>query len=299
MIDYLKHMAVFSRVAETGSFSQAARSLGIAPSRVSEAITKLEDFLGTSLLNRTTRQVALTSEGRRLYAHTSSILKTAEQGLNELNNSKSEPIGSLQISVPAYLSSSSLAQAIGAFVEMHSQVDISISFTDLEVNPIKDNFDMCIRSGRFDFPNSTVCKLGEIERMVVVGARYYSKRTAPQHPTELSDWSWINYRHKERNLTFSSTKGEKAHLTICEQARLRVDNIDALYFFANINLGVALVPVSVDHQGVEEGQLVRLLDDWYLPPVQYYAVWPEKSNRESLISTLVTYLKTYLKSDTN
>lgn len=299
MIDYLKHMAIFSEVAETGSFSKAAKNLGIAPSRVSEAVSKLEVYVGVTLLYRTTRQVALTSEGRRFHAHISSILNNVQKGLNELSNSKSEPSGTLHISVPAYLSSSRLAIAIGTFVELHSQVHISASFTDHDVNPIKDGFDMCIRSGRFTIDGSTVRKLGELERTIVVGKGYFSNRDEPKHPKDLIDWDWINYRHKKRTLKLKSSKGKKATLLIDKQARLQVDNIDALSFFGKMNLGVAVMPESFARQGVEEGKLVHLLNDWRLPPVQYFAVWPEKSTRQSLISVFVSFLTKSMKRDSN
>ena len=129
MIDYLRSIAVFTRVVEDGSFSEAARRLGIAPSRVSESVSKLENHVGVSLFNRTTRKIALTSEGRRLYAHTSGILESAQRGLNELRETKSDPVGSLRISVPTYLLSSPLAQAIGSFVTQHPQVNINAHFT--------------------------------------------------------------------------------------------------------------------------------------------------------------------------
>jgi DNA-binding transcriptional LysR family regulator len=226
-------------------------------------------------------------------------VSNAEQGLNELSNSKSEPAGSLKISVPAYLSASRLTLAIADFVKLHPRVQISVSYTDHDVNPIKDNFDMCIRSGRFDFPDSTVQKLGEFRRMIVVGRNYLSNRDEPKHPKELNDWDWVNYRHRKRTLKFRSTKGKKASLTISEQARLRVDNIDALFFFAKTNLGVAVLPESFGLQGVKDDKLVHLLSDWSLPHVQYHAVWPEKSQRESLISILVGFLTESLMLDTD
>ncbi|WP_026942206.1 LysR family transcriptional regulator [Hellea balneolensis] len=299
MINYLKHMAIFTKVADTGSFSKAAKSLGIAPSRVSETISKLEDYLGVTLLYRTTRHVALTSEGRRFYSHTSLIVSNAEYGLNELRNSKSQPAGSLKISIPAYLSSSTLTRAVGTFVNLHSDVHISISFTDHDVNPIMADFDMCIRSGSFEFQDFTVRKLGEFKRMIVVGTKYFSNHKEPEHPKDLNDWDWINYRHRKRTLKLRSITGKKTTLTINEQSRLRVDNIDALFSFTKMNLGVAVIPENFGLQGVKDGELVHILSDWNLPPVQYYAVWPEKSQRESLISTFVSFLTESLKVDSN
>lgn len=295
MIDYLRHIAVFSRVAEEGSFTQAARSLGLAPSRVSESVSKLEHYVGATLLNRTTRKIALTSEGRRLYAHISGILEGAERGLNELRDPTSGPMGSLRISVPTYLSSSPLAQAIGQFVAAHARVHVTADFTDDDVDPVKDGYDLCIRAGRFDKQSVTTRRLGTFERAIFVGRRYLATRTHARDPKDLVDWDWINYRHSKRVFDLKSDAGAAIKFTIQDQARLQVDNFDALYAFTCMDLGVAVMPIAFAQRGVHEDKLVRLFDDWHLPRVQYFAVWPDKSHRQSLTSVFVEYLADQLR----
>ncbi len=297
MIDYLRHIAVFSRVAEERSFSEAARSLGIAPSRVSESVSKLEHYVGVTLFNRTTRKIALTSEGRRLYAHTSGILEGAERGLDELRETKSVPMGSLRISVPSYLLSTLLAQAIGRFVALHSQVHVTADFTDRDVDPVDDGYDMCIRSGQFDKRSVMTRKLGTFERAIFVGRGYLANRTKTDHPKELMEWDWINYRHRKRLYELKSNAGEKIKLSIQDQVRLQVDSIDALYAFACMDLGVAVMPVEFAQRGIREENLVRIFDDWHLPTAEYFAVWPDKSFRKSLIWVFVDFLSGYLRGE--
>lgn len=297
MIEYLRHMAIFSRVAEEGSFSKAAQSLGIAPSRVSESVSKLENYVGVTLFNRTTRKVALTSEGRRFYKHTSGILAGAERGINDLRESKSVLTGALRISVPTYLSSSRLARAIGKFISLHSQVNVTADFTDDSVDPVQDGYDMCIRSGQFDKRGGTSRKLGSLERAIFVGPNYLSSRINANHPRDLSKWDWINYRHGKRSYSLKSDSGEAIKLTIQDQARLQVDNIDALYSFACMDFGVAVMPLEYALQGVQESKLIRLFDNWHLPKVHCFAAWPDKSLRESLISTFVDFLSDDLQGE--
>ena len=104
MIDHLKHMAIFARVVDEGSFRAAAKALGVAPSRVSETVSELEDFLGVTLLYRTTRKIALSNEGRMFYARVTDMLRSAESGLNDLNALSLEPVGALRVSIPAFMS---------------------------------------------------------------------------------------------------------------------------------------------------------------------------------------------------
>lgn len=297
MIDYLRHLAVFSRVVQEGSFAGAARSLGLAPSRVSESVSKLEHYVGFTLINRTTRKISLTSEGRRLHENTSGILEGAERGLDELRVAKSVLMGSLRISVPTYLSATSLAQAIGRFVALNPQVYITAEFTDHPVDPVKDGYDMCIRSGRFDGRTGTSRKLGTFDRAICAGRGYLADRPNPTHPKDIARWDWVNYRHRKRSYDLVSDAGEATKLLIKDEARLQVDNIEALYSFVCMDVGLAVMPLGLVERGIREGKLVRLFDDWRLSRVHYFAVWPDKSHRKSLVSVFAGNLSEYLRGE--
>lgn len=297
MIDNLRYVAVFTRVVKEGSFSAAARSLGIAPSRVSESVSKLESYVGVTLFNRSTRKITLTSEGRRLYEHTSGILEGAERGLNELRATKSVPKGALRISVPTYLLSSQLARAIGRFVTLYSQVHVTADFTDQDVYPLADGYDLCIRSGQFEQQGARVRGLGLYERAIFVGREYLANRPKAEHPKDLLEWDWINYRHSTRSFELESKDGETLKLSIRDQARLQVDTFDALYAFACLNLGVAVMPVEFAQGGVKEEKLVRLFDEWHFDTARYFAVWPDRTSRESLVSVFVDFLDDYLSGE--
>lgn len=289
-------MAIFSFVAENGSFSGAARALGIAPSRVSEAVSKLEAQLNTTLLNRTTRNVALTSEGRKLYAFTASMLNEAMGGLDSIVESKSEPSGSLNVSFPSYLTGSPLLAAVCEFSSNHPNVHIAISFHDNIVDPIKDGFDMCIRGGaqknRRGFATQ---RLGELERVIVVGKQYYARKDTPKHPTDLASWDWVTYRHRERNFKLRAGHGRKRQASIRVRSSLQVDNLDALQFLTLQNAGASVMPLEVCRRGIQNGDLVRLFEDWQLSKVQQIAVWPEKTRRESLIALFVSFISSSLE----
>lgn len=296
MIDYLRHIAVFSRVAQEGSFAKAAKSLGLAPSRVSESVSKLEHYVGFTLIARTTRKISLTSEGRTLYESTSGILEDAERGIDALKEASAVPMGSLRIATPTYLSATLLAPAIGRFVAQNPQVHISAEFTDRAIDPAKDGYDMCIRAGRADDRTVNSRTLGQFERAVAVGKGYRAKQGKVHHPQELMNWDWISYRHTKRSYALTSPKGETTKLIVKDQARLVVDNIEALYAFVCIDAGVTVMPLELLQRGVREGKLERLFEDWELSKVQYSALWPDKSNRASLAAHFAEFLSDYVGS---
>ena len=153
---------------------------------------------------------------------------------------------------------------------------------------------MIIRSGQFRRHGLTVRRLGEVERVFVVGKGYLSNQNNLTDPMELMDWDWINYRHAKRNYKLKSDAGHSRRLTIDKQARLRVDSIDALYAFTCMDRGVTVMPLEFAKRGIKEQKLVQILSDWKLSPAKYYAIWPDKSRRQSLISLFADFRSLFL-----
>lgn len=288
MIEHLRHMAIFARVVDEGSFRAAANAIGLAPSRVSETVSELEDFLGVTLLYRTTRKMALTNEGRMFYARVAEMLRSAENGLNELNALSLEPVGALRVSMPAFMASSSLATAIAEFVRRHPQVALSVTFTDGRTDLLEDGFDVNIRAGWLDDTSMMSRKLGESDRALVAGTGYAANRPSPSHPSEIEDWDWLRYKHRSDYTTLHGPKGET--VKVLGPARLEADSIDALYHFSCQNLGATVLPEHLAARGEASGKLVRVLPDWRLIPLGFFAVWPDTSRRESLTLLFVRFI---------
>lgn len=288
MIDHLRQMAVFARVVDEGSFRAAAKEIGLSPSRVSETVSELEDYLGVTLLYRTTRKIALTNEGRIFYGRVVEMLRSAEAGLNEISALSLEPVGALRISVPAFMSGGSLTTAVVNFAKLHPNVALSVSYTDNRVGLIEDGFDINIRVGWLDDSSMMSRKLAVGQRALVVGTGYASNRETPKTPSDLEDWDWIRYRNRSDTTEFSRADGVKEKVT--GQAQVEVDSIDALYQLACQDMGVTILPSYLAERGVEEGRLVLLLPDWNLRELGIYAVWPDKSRRESLTLLFVRFL---------
>ncbi len=288
MIEHLRHMAIFARVVHEGSFRAAAKAIGLAPSRVSETVSDLESFLGVTLLNRTTRKISLTNEGRMFHARVAEMLRSAENGLNELNALSLEPVGALRVSMPAFMSSSSLATAIAEFVRRHPQVALSLSFTDARMDLLEDGFDVNIRAGWLDDSSMMSRKLGESDRALVAGSGYAATRPRPTHPSDMEEWDWLRYKHRSDYTTLHGPDGET--VKVLGQARLEVDTVDALYHYASQNLGATVLPEHLAARGEASGELVRLFPDWRLIPLGIFAVWPDTSRRTSLTLLFVRFV---------
>ncbi|MEO1313903.1 MAG: LysR family transcriptional regulator, partial [Pseudomonadota bacterium] len=213
MIDHLRHMAIFARVVDEGSFRAAAKAAGLAPSRVSEIVSELERYLGSTLLYRTTRKVSLTNEGRIFYAHVVEMLRNAEAGLNELNALTLDPVGALRISLPAFLASGPLSTAVATFAQRHPNVAFSVTYTDHPMGLVEDGLDLNIRVGWLDDSAMMSRKLAEGKRVLVAGTEYAKKRPVPKAPRDLEDWDWVRYKQRSDTTEFVSPSGKTEKVT--------------------------------------------------------------------------------------
>lgn len=288
MIDHLRQMAIFARVVDEGSFRAAAKDIGLAPSRISETVSELEAYLGITLLYRTTRKITLTNEGRIFYAHVVEMMRSAEAGLNELNTLSLDPVGALRISIPAFLATGPLSKAIADFAKLHPNVAFSVAYTDHAVDLMDGGFDLSIRAGWLDDSSMMSRKLADGQRILVAGTEYSRGRKTPKRPSDLEEWDWIRYQQRADTTEFVSSTGKVEKVT--GNAQIEVDSIDAVYYFATQNMGATILPSFLADRGVASGELIRLLPDWGLRELGIFAVWPDKSRRESLTLLFIRFL---------
>lgn len=288
MIDHLKQMAIFAHVVDEGSFRAAAQRVGLSPPRVSETVSELEDYLGVTLLHRTTRKIALTSEGKMFYARVVEMMRSAEAGLNELNALTLEPVGALRLTIPAFLAAGPLTTAVVSFAKLHPNVAFSVSYTDNRHDLLDSGFDLSIRAGWLDDSSMMSRKLADGQRFLVAGAGYAAQRKLPRRPKDLEEWDFIRYKNRPDTTELVGPTGKVEKVT--GQAQIEVDSIDALYHLATQDAGATVLPSFLADRGIASGQLVRLLPEWHLRPLGIYAVWPDKSRRESLTLLFVRYL---------
>lgn len=296
MINHLRHMAVFARVVDQGTFRAAAKDLNIAPSRVSQTVSDLEQHLGVTLFHRTTRKLVLTYEGKQFYTHISEMIHSAESGLNVLNALSEKPVGKLRITLPGFLEGPPLSTAIAGFLETHPDVSLCLQYTDQVLNILDESLDVCIRAGVGGIDDSAMMsrKLGETKRILISSKTYLHNRPTPKHPAELQDWDWISFQMRPNILEFFSASGEKA--SVSESSRISVSSVNALKHFINEGIGITIVSENIVQNELKAGDFVHVLPQWKVIPLEYYAIWPDKSRRENLTMTFVRYIAEHLQS---
>lgn len=254
----------------------------------SQMITDLENHLGTTLLYRTTRKLALTTEGRTLYRRVTEMLRSAEAGFNEINANTQDPVGALRVSVPAFLAMSDLSTAMAAFIKRYPNVALSLHYSDRRVDIIENGFDLAVTAGTLADSAMMSRKLGAVSRALVAGAGYAASRPVPARPTDLEDWDWIQYQQRSDTVNLISETGKTEKIS--GQSQIEVDSVNALYHFALQDVGVTVLTENLAAQGVASGALVRLLPKWRPPDIDLHTVWPDSSRRENLTLLFVRFL---------
>lgn len=288
MIDKLRSIAIFATVVDQGTFRAAALHLGLAPSRVSQAVSDLEKDLGVTLLYRSTRQLSLTHEGRILHEKALSMLGAAESGLDAINSLSKEPNGTLRVTAPAFITQTALIDRFSAFAKSYPKILLELDFSDRPRDLIKDNFDVSIRAGWLEDSEHLTRSIGHVERLLVASPDYFAAQKYPMRPEDLEDWNWVRFAMRPDRTELISADGKVA--TVVGRSQISVNTADALYEFAVRGLGVSAIPEHLACRGFERGELLQVLPDWTLRPLGLHAVWPDQSRRENLTMLFVRFL---------
>ncbi|MEO0916912.1 MAG: LysR family transcriptional regulator [Pseudomonadota bacterium] len=288
MIDKLRSIAVFAKVVDEGSFRGAAQSLGLVPSRVSEVVSQLEADLGVTLLYRTTRSIALTHEGRLLHENALDMLAAAETGLDAISPLSKDPTGSLRISLPAFVTQTSVMDSLSAFITKYPGVKTTLHFSDSRVDLIKAGFDVAIRAGWLEDSELIARSIGKVQRFLVASPDYLASRPAPSVPGDLEDWDWVRFDMRSEITQLIGPDGQVE--TVKGRSCVTVNSAAAFYELARRGHGLTAIPEHMACEGFSRGDLVHVLPDWSLAPLGLYAVWPGNARRENLTTLFVRFL---------
>ncbi len=294
MIDELRALAIFAKTVELGSFRAAAHELSLSPSVVSHHVSQLEAHLGVSLLYRSTRQLSLTAEGEKLFTSAKAMLAAAEEGLNSITYKSPEPSGKLNITVPAFFTRSELVQDIAAFAQTFPKISLSINFSDVQQNLIRDGIDLGIRIGSLKDSSLKAKRLLDMKRKLVVAPAYMAHRKTPHKPQDLIDWDWIGLKMRPNHKILLNKVGKTFKIDFIP--RMIVDSVDAVCQLAISGLGLATPPSFLVEEDVQRGHLVEPLPAWGIESLSVYAVWPPNASKESLTFRLIDFLEMQIKS---
>lgn len=295
MIDHLKALAVFATTVERGSFREAARALSLSPSVVSHHVSALERELAASLLYRTTRRIALTPDGEKLYAAAREMLAAAARGMDAVNGKGDAPSGVLRVTAPALLSGTRFGRDLAEFSRAHPLVRLHVSFSDHRRDLLRDGFDLALRIGRMDDSSHKARPLAQMPRTLVASPGYVRGRPTPRDASDLRDWDFIQLSARRPEATLTPPGGGEP-VTVTYEPRVVVDSAAAMRTMARAGAGIASLPEILARRGLARGGLVEVLPGWTLASMRVYAVWPETTQAPALTARFVDFIAPRVES---
>ncbi len=269
-------MAVFVQVVDAGSFSGAARRLGVAKSVVSRRVSGLEARLGGSLFHRTTRRLSLTEVGQVYYDRARNILDDVAEAEDAARSLQGELVGRLRLAAPMSFAHQHLSPAIAVFLAEHPRLEVELDLNDRQVDLVNEGFDLAVRIGVLP-DSSMIARLLAPSRRVVCASPAYL--AACGEPRTLEDMEAFGHRclaYSNRTVAeqWRFQSGETWQVARVANPRLISNNGQALRDAAIEGLGLAVLPTFIASEPIVRGALKVVLGDYPLAEASIYAVWP-------------------------
>lgn len=268
-MDGFAEIAVFTRVVDAHSFTRAARSLGLTPSGVSRAISRLERRLGVRLLQRTTRSLGLTDDGAAYYERCKAILLELEDAESSLARGSEAPHGRLRVDAPTVIARYILAPALPKLLAARPALAIDLSVRDHLIDPVAEGIDVTLRMAPRRDSELVTRSLGAVRLVVAGSPRYFAKHGRPRHPSDLAAHAMIGFLGGEGVLPWQF-RGER---TVAVTGRLHTNNADAHREAALAGLGLIRVVSFHIADDLARGRLEPVLVDYEAPPRPVYALY--------------------------
>lgn len=267
----LRDIACFVEVAHAHGFKVASQRLEMAASTLSRRIVELEKSLGSKLFTRTTRNVQLTEVGRVYLRHCEGIVDAAKAAREDLENVIKKLSGLLRVSMSPDFGTAYLPSILAAFSALYPDIRMQLDLSPRRVDILSEGFDVAIRIGMPTEPFLVARKLMSAERGLYAAPRYIAAEGDPKTSTELSKLSCISVDYPNSGQIWTLRKSEKTS-TVEVNGRVMANNPRMVLQLAVEGLGIAIIDRSLAKPFVENGQLVRVLDNWSIEPVPIYVV---------------------------
>lgn len=288
-MDRFTGMRLFARVVETGSFSGAARELRLSKSAISKHVRALEDGLGVRLLNRTTRRLSPTEEGRTYYEWCVRIgadVAEAEQAVAQLHG---EPRGTLRVNAPMSFGILHLGPALGDFLGLHPALSVDLTLNDRYVDVVEEGFDVAIRIGELTDSSLIARKLAVSRRIVCAAPGYFARHGVPKTPADLRNHNCLTYSYLRAAAREWRLVGPEGEVSVTVSGTLSANNGDVLRAALVGGVGIGWEPDFIVGEDIRAGRLTSVLED-YVDEIGVYALYPPGRHQSAKLRVFVDFL---------
>jgi DNA-binding transcriptional LysR family regulator len=286
----LSGVTVLMAVVEAGSMARAAEALGLTSSGIGRAIARLEARLGVRLLERTTRTMALTDEGRRFYEEVGPHLDSIEQAAMTAAGAAGSVRGRLRVNVDPFFSRIVLAAQVATFLDHHPDVRLELIMRDHVGDLVADGFDLALRFGEPSAGSLIARKLIETRILTVASPRYVARHGRPKHPSEVARLPCIDFYDAANACPFEwEFRNDREVLPVRPSSRLMVSDVGAMLSACEAGVGIAQIMQLGSKHLLAEGRLLDLFPDWSGELFPLYALFPSRQLRAAKVRTFIDF----------
>jgi DNA-binding transcriptional LysR family regulator len=271
-------LKTFSKVAELGSFTKAAKILNQPKSRVSRAISRLENELGVELIRRTTRKSSLTSTGEEFYKNITPHLVEISNELTRVSDKQDEMVGTIRITTSDSFAQHTLSKIISDYHSKYPKVKFEMVITNEYVDLVKENIDIAFRAGKLKDSTLMQKKLMPTSFIFVCSKEYIDKYSAPNRLEEIQNHQFLSFKPLERLFT---DKG--VHLN----SVVRTDSLPMLLKMALNGDGVTILPDFLCEKHILNKELVRVIPSWKSKSENIHILYPPTKNLSKKVKSFI------------
>ncbi|MBN3785985.1 LysR family transcriptional regulator [Burkholderia sp. Ac-20353] len=288
-MDRSLEMSVFVAVVEAGSFVGAAEGLRMSKAAVSRHVDALESRLGSRLLQRTTRRLSLTEEGRLFHQRAKDILSAMNDAEAEVSSRTHQPGGVVRINVPLSFGITHLAPLWGRFMALYPQIDLDIVLNDRVVDLVDEGYDLAVRISALPDSSLVSRKLAATRMVVCASPGYLQRYGVPSHPAELAEHRVLAYTYLAGRDEWQF-QGPDGEITVRTRARVYSSNGDTCRAIALDDGGIILQPSFMIDEDLRAGRLSRLMPEFQAIELGIYAVYPTRKQLPFKVRCLIDFL---------
>lgn len=291
MLDRFTGMQVLSRVAALGSFSAAARSIGLSQTMVTRHVDAIEDRLGIRLFHRSTRRLTLTEAGQDYVAAVERILAEVEEVEGAATAEASEPRGTLRLNLPLAFGVRQAVPATAAFAALYPGLTIDIGLTDRFIDLVEEGWDLALRIGRLRDSSLVARRLAPIRTVLCAAPAYLASRGTPRTLADLAGHNCLGYTLPTPANAERWPFGREGEFEVAVTGTFRANNGDALRAAALAGIGLVYQPTFLLGDELRSGQLVPVILDQ--PPFQFanaYAVYAPGRHVPAKVRRFIDFL---------
>ncbi len=292
-MDRLAAMESFVRTVERGSFTAAAVGRGLSATMVGNHVRFLEERLGTSLLNRTTRQHSLTEFGRLYYERCRNVLAEVEEAEAAADAVRAIPSGLLRITAPVALGTTVLPHLLAGYLHRYPKVKVDLVLQDHRLDLMADEMDVAFRAGTLPDSSLIARALRPIQLVVCAAPAYLAAHGMPQEPADLASHNCMDFTHAAEPLHWrlAGTDGEVA---VAINGRLRINSGQALRAAALEGIGIVMQPDILVSDDLAAGRLLRLLERYTAPVLALHLLTLPSRQQTPKLRGFISYVVAFM-----